>query len=243
MDISEQINLIRLLKNNPLHKLDAFCQSLASLCSEKEEVEVSLYIRNIGTSYTRVASSKEYTKQELTKIPEAALITEVLRDQYLKNGYAKVEVLITGKKRDLEQKTFAYPVTKDLAQNNLYLISTYVRPEVKLPDSHTVLCLATELLDLKMEQTTTTPVQQEVGNLTLRQSKVLELVLTGKTNKEVAFQLDVSVPTIKQDLKKVFETFSVSDRSGLSRKLNGYRINECGPMSQNLVASFNFGRN
>jgi DNA-binding CsgD family transcriptional regulator len=243
MEISEQINLIRLLKNNPLHKLDAFCQSLASLCSEKQEIEITLYIRNPSTSYERVASSNEYTKQEPTKIPETALITSALREQYSNNGYAKVDVLITDKKRDLEPKTFAYPVTKDLAQNNLFFIATYVHPEVQLPDSHKVICLATELLDLKIEQNTTTPVQQEVGNLTLRQSKVLELVLRGKTNKEVAWQLDVSVPTVKLDLKNIFGIFGVSDRSGLSRQFNRHRINECGPISQNLVASLNFGRN
>jgi len=241
--VCELLILSKLLQNRPLHKLNEFCRSLSSLCNEEQEIEIALYMKSSSTLYELVVSNNENTKQSITRIPEEIFITDALREEYSKNGYAKVDVEITNKKRYLESKTFAYPVIKDLAQNYLYLFATYLHPEVQLPDSHKVICLGTELLNLKMEQTTATQIQPEVGNLTLRQSKVLELVLNGKTNKEVAWKLGISVPTVKQDLKEIFWTFCVSNRSDLSRYFNQRRISEYGPMPQNLVASLNFGRN
>jgi DNA-binding CsgD family transcriptional regulator len=54
-----------------------------------------------------------------------------------------------------------------------------------------------------------------------REQEVLELVLQGKSNKQIAFSLDISVRTVEFHLKNIYAKFQVSSRVELILKL-GY---------------------
>ena len=49
-------------------------------------------------------------------------------------------------------------------------------------------------------------------DLTSRESEVLELIAAGKTNKEIADALFISINTVKYHVKKVYEKLQVSNR-------------------------------
>lgn len=49
--------------------------------------------------------------------------------------------------------------------------------------------------------------------LTARERKILQLIAGGKSNKEIAFDLNVSENTVKTHVKNVFEKLGVSDRT------------------------------
>ena len=52
-------------------------------------------------------------------------------------------------------------------------------------------------------------------NLSPRQTKVVGLILRGKRDKEIAADLNLSKHTIRTYLKRLFDRFDVSDRTGL----------------------------
>ena len=50
-------------------------------------------------------------------------------------------------------------------------------------------------------------------NLTIREHQVLELLVTGKRNKEVADTLGISEDTVRAHIKSIFLKFNVHDRT------------------------------
>jgi DNA-binding CsgD family transcriptional regulator len=68
--------------------------------------------------------------------------------------------------------------------------------------------------------------------LSKRESEVFGLVLQGKSNKQIAFALDISVRTVEFHLKNIYAKFQVSSRIELILKLGhatgGTRIGEPG---------------
>lgn len=52
--------------------------------------------------------------------------------------------------------------------------------------------------------------------LTDREQKVMELIIKGKSNNEIAAELDVSVNTVKTHLKHVFQKLKVDNRTQAS---------------------------
>jgi DNA-binding CsgD family transcriptional regulator len=231
MNIDTQINLIKLLKNRSLQELDPFFQLLALKCDEKQEMKIAMYVKNSDDSFQRVTPIHTNSNQAPTEISGNGVLVHSDHAEWSTIAYPKKDSLIADQELDSRRRTVAYPIAKNGADSNLFLLATCLNPEVRLSHLREMLHLAAELLELKLEQTTATGIRQVLGSFTLRQSKVLELVLSGKTNKEVAWKLGVSVPTVKHDLKQIFDTFGVSNRSGLSRKLNRFRTSEYGPMS------------
>ena len=65
--------------------------------------------------------------------------------------------------------------------------------------------------------------------ITAREVEVLELVILGKTNKEIANALIISEHTVKNHLSRIFHKMNVTDRSQIialvyKRILNSERI-------------------
>lgn len=58
--------------------------------------------------------------------------------------------------------------------------------------------------------------QIELPGLTLRQRQVLELVVAGKSNKEIAQAIAISVRTVKFHVSRMLALFQVSDRQNLT---------------------------
>ena len=54
--------------------------------------------------------------------------------------------------------------------------------------------------------------------LTKQEEKILDLLVQGKTNKEIAEEIFVSVHTVKLHLEKLFDKFSVKNRVQLAIK-------------------------
>ena len=53
----------------------------------------------------------------------------------------------------------------------------------------------------------------ELAGITPRQRQILELLAQGKSNKEMANTLHISANTIKNHLAKLYDQFSVSNRT------------------------------
>ena len=68
--------------------------------------------------------------------------------------------------------------------------------------------------------------------LSKREKEVLKLVLQGKSNKQIALSLDITVRTVEFHLKNVYAKFQVSSRIELLLKLGhatgGAKIEELG---------------
>ncbi len=59
------------------------------------------------------------------------------------------------------------------------------------------------------------------GGLTPSERRIAELVATGKSNKEAAAALFLSVHTVESALKRIYRKLGVRSRTELSRRLNG----------------------
>ncbi|MES2674072.1 MAG: response regulator transcription factor [Pseudomonadota bacterium] len=68
---------------------------------------------------------------------------------------------------------------------------------------------------------TTTQAASLLHSLTLREKSVAEAVAAGKTNKEVARELDITERTVKAHLSAVFEKLDVRDRLHLVLVMSG----------------------
>ena len=58
--------------------------------------------------------------------------------------------------------------------------------------------------------------QIELPGLTLRQRQVLDLVVAGKSNKEIAQAIAISVRTVKFHVSRMLALFQVPDRQNLT---------------------------
>lgn len=63
------------------------------------------------------------------------------------------------------------------------------------------------------------PLLTNGNNLTKRQIEIIELVILGKTNEEIASQLFISVNTVKTHLNNIYRELNVSNRFSLYSKL------------------------
>ena len=54
-----------------------------------------------------------------------------------------------------------------------------------------------------------------LSSLTLRESDVLECVLNGAANKQIAARLGLALPTVKSHMQNIFRKLGVTNRSGL----------------------------
>jgi len=63
----------------------------------------------------------------------------------------------------------------------------------------------------------------ERNNLTPKEKQILELIKQGKTNKEIASELFISVSTVKTHINNIFKKEKVSKRDELLKKHLNYR--------------------
>jgi len=61
------------------------------------------------------------------------------------------------------------------------------------------------------------------AHLTEREQQTAELVLTSKTNKEIARELSITERTVKAHLHNIFEKLEVNDRLGLALKIKNWQ--------------------
>ncbi len=86
----------------------------------------------------------------------------------------------------------------------------------------------------------------QLDNLSGREREVVNLLLEGKSNKQMAAALHISERTVEFHLKNVYDKFEVGSRVELVLKLGNSTVvgngemakNEDGPASQNWVTSF-----
>ena len=69
-----------------------------------------------------------------------------------------------------------------------------------------------------------TPTQAELpGHLGRREQQVAQLVATGRSNKEIAAQLELSEFTVRNQLHSVFRKLGVTSRAALAARLGSRR--------------------
>ena len=59
--------------------------------------------------------------------------------------------------------------------------------------------------------------EASMGKITQRQREVIALLINGKSNKEIAFQLEVAEATVKRHVYNIFQTLKVNNRINLSK--------------------------
>ncbi len=71
----------------------------------------------------------------------------------------------------------------------------------------------------RQQNAATNNVSKYISHLTTQEKKYIQILLTGKSNKEIAAMLSISVNTVKFHLKNIFIKMDVSSRAELMSKL------------------------
>ena len=71
-----------------------------------------------------------------------------------------------------------------------------------------------------------TELQRNLG-LSRRQSQIVEQLLCGRSDKQIARELEVSVPTVRTHLGRLFMRFQVADRCELIVRMFAYFRERC----------------
>jgi DNA-binding NarL/FixJ family response regulator len=147
----------------------------------------------------------EQTKPDVTilglRLPDSCAVDEI--ENYLKeNKRAKIIVLADHAgdaeiSRSLKNGAFGY-VCQDVSATDLVKAIRMVHAGKKY--------LQTEVANILGENFG----REE---LTKTERKILQAIVAGKANKEIAFDLNVSENTVKTHVKNVFEKLGVSDRT------------------------------
>ena len=135
------------------------------------------------------------------RLPDSCAI-DVLADYFAENERAKIMVLAEHAgdaeiSKSLKKGALGY-VCKDVTEGELLAaIRTVAAGKRYIP---------TEIAGILSEN-----LGQE--ELTPAEQKVLQAIVSGKSNKEIAFESDVSENTVKTHVKNIFDKLGVSDRT------------------------------
>ena len=187
---------ILIVENQTLVKL-----GIETILSEQNDIEI------VGCAETSADGFRlfEQTQPDVTilglRLPDSCAVDEI--GNYLKeNGRAKIIVLADQAgdaeiSRSLKNGARGY-VCKDISAVDLIKAIRAVAAGKKY--------LQTEVANILSENFG----QEE---LTKTERKILQAIVAGKANKEIAFDLNVSENTVKTHVKNVFEKLGVSDRT------------------------------
>ena len=75
-------------------------------------------------------------------------------------------------------------------------------------------------------ETEWTELQRNLG-LSRRQAQIVERLLCGRSDKQIARELEVSVPTVRTHLGRLFIRFDVADRCELILRMFAYFREQC----------------
>ncbi len=135
------------------------------------------------------------------RLPDTCAI-DILEDYYNENGRAKILILAEHAgdaeiSRSLKKGASGY-VCKDISESELIRAIRAVNAGGKY--------IPAEIAGILSENYG----QEE---LTPAERKILQMIVGGNSNKEIAFDLNVSENTVKTHVKNVFEKLGVSDRT------------------------------
>lgn len=74
--------------------------------------------------------------------------------------------------------------------------------------------------DLKNIENENNAIKEEIINLTKREKQILSYLLSGKTNKEVALILDISLNTVNNHVANIYDKSGVKNRVELVNKFS-----------------------
>jgi DNA-binding NarL/FixJ family response regulator len=135
------------------------------------------------------------------RLPDSCAI-DVLSDYFGENPKAKILILAEHAgdseiSRSLKKGAVGY-ICKDISESELIRAVRAVASGGKYIPAEIA-----EILSENLGQEELTPAER----------KILQLIVAGKANKEIAFDLNVSENTVKTHVKNVFEKLGVSDRT------------------------------
>jgi DNA-binding NarL/FixJ family response regulator len=76
------------------------------------------------------------------------------------------------------------------------------------------------------------PVRKRTGALTSREAEVLQLIAEGHLNKQIAFELGLSIKTVEKHRQRLMHKLGIHDIAGLTRYAISKGIVESGPAAQ-----------
>lgn len=219
IDFESLIHLIKSLNESEVDDVSGFLGRAASIYGDETEPKFVLYKKKVNGLYERVAASFETLDLVPFGVSEKILVSDQALLDYSPRGYFKIDSLTSSEGPSESMALHSYLVVRFGDSHRYLLVAIIKKRESLLTPRLEILSILSELLRLKLQNVPDETLEPFKG-LTLRQSRVLEMVLRGKTNKEVASKIGVSVPTIKQDLTEIYRAFGVSNRTALSRAMN-----------------------
>jgi len=135
------------------------------------------------------------------RLPDSCAI-DVLQDYFLENERAKIIVLADSAgdaeiSKALKRGASSY-ICKNVSANELIKAIRSVHSGKKYIQPEVAAILSENLF------------QEE---LTPTETRILSKIVAGKSNKEIAYNLDISENTVKTHVKNIFDKLGVSDRT------------------------------
>jgi DNA-binding NarL/FixJ family response regulator len=114
--------------------------------------------------------------------------------------------------RGVGQGTVLYALLQGFAERPWFDALFVSGPSVMA--SHQSIPPPSKVRSLPMNQATWQTIAEEL-QLSPQQTRIVELILCGYQDKDIAAELSLSVPTIRTYLKRTFDRVEVADRMGL----------------------------
>lgn len=191
-------NLIRILiiENQAIVRA-----GIKTILSEQTDFEIVGETETSTEGFRRFQELKPDVTLISLRLPESCAVDEIERF-LIENKKAKIIVLADHAgdaeiSRSLKQGAFGY-VCKDVRADDLVMAIRTVGAGRKYIQDE-VANILSESIGLE--------------ELTKSERKILQAIVSGKANKEIAFDFNVSENTVKTHVKNVFEKLGVSDRT------------------------------
>lgn len=138
--------------------------------------------------------------------------------KHIRSHFPNVKILIL---TTFDDEEYAYQTLKDGASGFLVKSS---EPAKLIASIHSVLDggmviqedVAAKLMPKLLQQTTTKVSTTQLSNLTERELTIIQLIGEGKTNKEIADSLFLSIGTVKNHLTHILQKLALRDRTQLA---------------------------
>lgn len=220
-----------------IHRFEIFCQQLVLSKSNDDLIGAAVYEYQ-NKQFIKLGHFSLQNHIFRESIPQENLLTQHNVRSFSHDGYSTSEsaTFLSLTMFTENMSAVVYPILKQNTHPKFLLAGVFISKRELSVFLHEWFLFAKACLEVFLGETSTS---MEGPKLTIRQSKILELVLLGKTNKEISMILNTSEATVKGEISQLFKSHSVTNRAELSRQYNqqGFLHSQNGKSTQLAVNS------